>query len=377
MPFCTKCGHKNADDNRFCEECGTPLKVTPPAAPATAPAPAPVQSIHQPPVSTPAPKAARNALLYGGIAAVVVVVAATAAYFALRAQEPSNALFASLIEKSVATDASAYKNRYCLSNFAYDKDPVFVGGNDSGTQQWLGILTRAGLYTEPEVETVQMGFFTEQRLKYGKTEAGRKATQGRTLCIADGVMVDKVEGFTPPAKAGALEYSTATVQFKLRNPMPWVSTEETRRAANIAMEFQDTKLLVLKDRQWALGSNDDLRAANTATQRQQRASKTANESGASGGGFFSALTKLFGSAGNPLMGRWSSNVMGMVTVQFEFDADSMTSNGQRTKVRYEVKGDTVTVYPEGSSVGEVFNVVDSNTLRVRTGLMDIELHRTN
>jgi pSer/pThr/pTyr-binding forkhead associated (FHA) protein len=26
MPFCTKCGHQNPDDARFCSQCGTPLQ---------------------------------------------------------------------------------------------------------------------------------------------------------------------------------------------------------------------------------------------------------------------------------------------------------------------------------------------------------------
>lgn len=378
MPFCTKCGHKNAEENRFCEECGAllpniakaPAAPTPPSASAALPA-TPAAPLAAP---TAALRPARKgkAVLYAAVTTGVFTIAGAAAFFALRAQEPSNELFASLVEKSVAADASNYKSRYCLGNFAYDKDPVFINPGDIGTKNWLSVLTKAGLYTEPVTETVQSGFFMEERLKYTKTDAGKKATQGRSLCIADGVTVDKVESFTPPTKAGPLEFSRATVQFKLRNAMPWVGTDETKQAADIPTEFKDTKVLILKEGKWALASDDDVRAAMRASKSEKRSNPAAKETDS---GFFSAIMKLFASSGNPLIGRWTSSVMGMVALSFEFDADSMISDGQKTKVRYEVNDKSVTVYPEGSAAGLIFTIVDNDTMQLRTGFVDVELKR--
>jgi pSer/pThr/pTyr-binding forkhead associated (FHA) protein len=44
MPFCTQCGHNNADDARFCSNCGAALDVAGPA-PAAAPAPGETSTI--------------------------------------------------------------------------------------------------------------------------------------------------------------------------------------------------------------------------------------------------------------------------------------------------------------------------------------------
>lgn len=376
MSFCTKCGHKNAEENRFCEECGAPLKgtvatpsslaaaVTPPATPT--PQVAEATGLQRPAVKG-------KTVLYACLAVCMVAIAGGAAYFALRAQEPSNELFAALVEKSVAADASAYKNRYCLNNFAYDKDPVFINPGDVGTKNWLSILIKAGLYTEPVSETVQNGFFIEERLKYAKTDSGKKATQGRSLCIAEGVTVDKVESFTPPTKTGSLEFSRATVQFKLRNAMPWTGSDETKQAADIPTEFKDTKTLVLKEGKWAIASDEDVRAAMNASKLEKRSNPTVNDSGS---GLFSSIMKFFASSSNPLIGHWTSNVMGVVAFNFEFDSDSMTNNGQKAKVRYEVNDKTVTVYPEGSAIGLVFTIVDNDTMRMSTGFVDVELKRT-
>lgn len=366
MSFCTKCGHKNSDENRFCEECGAPLKAAnPPGA----------NSVSVPPPVATLSSNGKRGLLYAGIAISALIIAGGGAYYALRAEQPSNELFATLIEQSVAKDASVYKTRFCLTNFAYDKNPVLVNPSDSGTKDWLAILTKAGLYSEPVLETNQSGFFIQEHLKYEHTDAGKKAIQGRSLCIADGVTVDKVESFTDPVKVGAFEYSRATVSFKLRNAMAWVDTEEVKQmVSNLKPEFQDTKLLVLKEGKWLVASNEDIRASKMAAQMQNKAQSNTTETG-----FLASIKKLFSGGllgGNPLIGRWSSNVMGVVTINFEFDGDYMISNGQKVKVRYEVEDQTVTVYAENASVGLIFTVIDSDTVSINSGFMDVKLKRT-
>lgn len=375
MAFCTQCGHKNETEGRFCEECGSQLK-------AATPAPSTTQHPNAPPVSpqraAPIHAAAsfvsgRKIALFAGVGALVIAITAGIAAFALRSESPANALFADLIEKSLLASPLPYKSHYCLSNFAYDKDPVLVNSLDSGTQRWMRVLTNAGLYSAPEVITQNNGFFNTEQLKYQKTDAGKKATDGRQLCYADGVTVKSVDSFTPATKAGEMQVSRVTVTLQLKNPMPWITQEETRQAGiDVQTEFQDSKVFVLKERKWVLATDSDIRAAQSGIHLQEQSQSTSASGGPS---LFSSLLKLFGGHGNPLIGRWKSSFMGIDAVAFEFDADSMTSNGGKVKVHYEVTDKDVTVYPQGQEVGLVFKVIDANTMSLNMGV-ELQIKRT-
>jgi hypothetical protein len=379
MTFCTQCGHKNESDGRFCAECGKPLKAVAPAQPVgQQPTSTPVRSERTPPIYTTAPSTAapsvsgKKIALFAGVGAVVIAIAAGVAAFALRAESPSNALFADLTEKSLLANPTAYKARYCLNNFAYDKDPAVVNGGDSRTQRWLSVLTKAGLYSEPETITQENGFFSTELLKYQKTEAGKKATDGSSLCYADGVTVKSVDSFTPATKTGNIEVSRATVTLQLKNPMPWVSQDETKQAGiDVPTEFQDEKVFMLKERKWILATATDMRAAQSAMRSQDQSPSASTTDSP---GIFAALKNLFGGHSNPLIGRWKSSFMGISAVAFEFDSDSMTSNGSKVKVRYEVTDKAVTVYPQGQDVGLIFSVIDANTISLNMG-MEIQLKR--
>ena len=382
MAFCTQCGHKNEAAGRFCEECGAPLKSSV-SAQQTTPQATPASSAPVPPtaVNSVAASSADSSVLgkkiakYAGIGFIVVAIAAGIAAFALRDESPSNALFASIIEKSLATDSDAYKQRYCLRNFAYDKDPVSINSYDAGTQRWMAVLTKAGLYSEPEIVTHDSGYFVTQQLKYQKTDAGKKATNGSLLCIADGVSVKSVDAFTPVSKEGEVQVSMATVTLQLKSPMPWVTEDEAKQAGVLVQtEFQDNKVLMLKDRKWVLASDADIRNAQ-AGKRTQKRNQSASTS--SGPGFFASLMKMLGGNRNPLIGHWTSSVMGFAVVTFDFDADSMSTNGNKVNVRYDVSDKEVTVYPQGDSdAAMVFRVVDDNTMSVDMGIAALQIKRT-
>lgn len=381
MPFCTQCGHKNEDDGRFCAECGKPLRAAAPAQSTAQPSNVAPESqerasaIHAPtPGATSSGVSGKKIAWFSGIGALVIAIAAGVAAFALRAESPSNALFASLIEKSLPANPAAYKSHYCLRNFAYDKDAVLVSSMDSGTQRWMAVLTKAGLYSEPETIVQNNGFFSSEQLKYQKTEAGKKATDGRTLCYADGVTVKSVDNFTPPEKVGDIQVSKATVTLQLQNPMPWVTQEDAKQAGiDVQTEFEDSKVFVLKERKWALASEADIRKAQAGVRMQEKNQAASTASG--GSGIFSSLLKLFAGHSNPLVGKWKSSFMGMDAVAFEFDADSMTSNGGEIKVRYEITDTAVTVYPLGQDVGLVFTIVDADTMSLNAGIAAIQIKR--
>jgi hypothetical protein len=382
MAFCTKCGHKNDAAGRFCEDCGAPLKSSPSAQQntsqptAASAAPVPPAAVGNAAASSVNPSVlGKKIAKYVGIGVLVLAIAGGIAAFALRDESPSNALFASIIEKSLATDSGAYKQRYCLHNFAYDKDPVSVNSYDAGTQRWMAVLTKAGLYSEPETVSQSTGFFVTQQLRYQKTDAGKKATSGSLLCIADGVSVKSVDAFTPATKVGDIQVSKATVTLQLKTPMPWVTEDDAKQAGvDVQTEFQDTKVLVLKERKWVLASDADIRSAQAGmyAQKQNQFSSTSN-----GPGLFASLMKIFGGKSNPLIGHWTSNVMGFAVVAFDFDANSMTTNGSKVKVRYEVTDNDVTVYPlQNSDAGMVFKVIDANTMSVNMGMAALQITRT-
>lgn len=377
MIFCTQCGHKHEDDGRFCEECGAPLKS---AVRAQSAAPQPnVQAERSAAAHTAAPATAsasasgKKIAWIAGTGVIVLAITAGIAAFALRSEAPSNALFARLVEQSLLANPSAYKSHYCTSNFAYDKNPVLVSGLDTGTQRWMAVLTKAGLYSEPEVITQNMGFFSTQQFKYEKTDAGKKATDGRQLCYAEGVTVKSVDSFTPPEKVGAIEVSKATVTLELKNPMGWITQDDAKQAGmDLPVAFQDTKLFMLKERKWALATGTDIRVAQFGI-RSQGQNESASAPGSTG--FFSSFLKLFGGSSNPLIGKWKSSMMGVDVATFEFDADSMTTNGVKVKVRYEITDKTVTVYPQDQGVGLIFQVIDADTMSVNMGL-EFQIKRT-
>lgn len=363
MSFCTQCGHKNAAGS-FCEECGTPLKSAPQPTTALSHAPTPerVDLPHLAGTNAASKPAPRKGVLYAVLGAIATVcLASGGAYYALRPQEPSLELFTTLIEPTIPARADKYKARYCLSNFPYDKETVYVNGMDSGTKNWLALLTQAGLYNEPESEIVQEGYFQQERLKYTKTAAGIKATDGRTLCVADGIALDKVVRFTEPVKVGEQTLSKAFISLKLLNPMPWLQSDEAKRLMpKLDTSFEETQIMLLRDRKWVLASPNDVQAANAAN---RAAPEVAVPKAATGtGGFLGSLKNIFGGGGNPLIGRWKSDGMGFMEREVEFDSRSMSGVGGKLIVRYEVEGKTVTVYPEGSPDGMVFTVVDQNTL---------------
>jgi hypothetical protein len=316
---------------------------------------------------------------FAAIGVAVLLAVGAGLFFLLAPESASNERFAAAIERSLAANSQAYKARYCLDNFAYNLDPVQVNAQDQGTQQWLSVLTRAGLYSEPELIEDATGFFVVRKLKYTKTEAGRKATQDRQLCIADGVTVAKVDSFTPPQKLGELQASRASVTMKLRNPMPWVTAEETRaQAPQLKAEFAESVVMVLKDGKWDVADQGALQTAIAAERKQGARQKTAEGSASDGGGIFDSLKKLFSfGASNPIIGHWKSEMMGITVAAFEFDSDAMVTNGQKVNVRYEVEDKRVTIYPQGESKGMVVNVIDHDTLSIDTGLVEVKLKRSN
>jgi hypothetical protein len=191
------------------------------------------------------------------------------------------------------------------------------------------------------------------------------------LCIADGLTVAGIDGFTPPQKVGDVELSQVTVKLALRNPMPWVKTDEAKSMLpdSLTSETTETIAVILKDGKW------DIPTPETARSLARSLHSARAQEGAGSGGMFDKLLSLFTFPGsNPILGKWSSNVMGMQTT-FDFRPDSMRSNSGTVNVRYKVEDGQVIVYPNGGTESLIVKVIDKNTLSMMMGFMTIELKR--
>lgn len=374
MAFCIKCGHKNPDDGRFCEECGNPLGANKPV---------PIPTIAAPEASGPQRLNAgidRKTLVFIGVGIVILMGLGIGLFFMFAPESASSESFAKAIERSLAADPKLYRQHYCLDNFAYDKDPVYVNSYDTQTQRWLSVLTKAGLYSEPESVTSGNGFFVRTQLLYRKTDAGKKAIQGNQLCIADGITVSKVEGFTPPQKHGEFEMSRASVKFAYRNPLPWAQSDEARAVIpRLGTDFIESVLMALKDGKWEIASREAVESANR-TERKGHSSSghdSAAVTAEKSGGFLDAILNVFSFASsNPILGKWATKMMGVTVASFEFRPDSMKSDGRSVKVRYQIEGKRVIVYAEGESEGMIIKVIDKDTIALDVGSMEVQLVRT-
>jgi len=376
MTFCTKCGHKGQAEDRFCEACGNPLgkSVVNPARGSVPPDSADNRtSFAEPPVlRVPSKKLA----LYLGAGLGVLIAIGASLFFLFASEAPSNEVFAKAIDRALINDPPPdLKSQYCLQNFAYGKDPVTVNSYDTGTRRWLSVLTKAGLYSEPETVTQTSGFFQSTVLRYQKTDAGKKRTQDSRLCIAGGLMVASVDAFSRPEKVGGMLVSRANVKLVLKNPMPWVNDAETRAVLpSLGQETSRGFLLTLTDQKWSVAS--ETTAIRVAMDQRRLAAGTPSSTLSSLGGFFDRLKNLFSVSGaNPLIGRWTSDVMGISVARFEFDSGTMTSNGRKVAVRYDIEDKRVTVYADGEAGGTVFNVIDKDTLSIDTGFIDMKIKR--
>jgi len=368
MSFCTQCGHHNPDDGRFCEECGQPLAAR--SAPDSLPQPAPVVSATQQP--RPVQPGKKRLLILAGVAVAVIILGGGGLAYFLMPESASAGNFAKAIERALEKQPDLLRNRYCLTNFSYDKDPVYVNQYDRDTQRWLQFLVGAGLYAGPEHITTGSGFFTQTQLKYDKTPEAAGFIRSNQLCFAEGIALKSVDNFTPPRKAGEHEVSEATVTLALKKPAPWSQTEEARSLnEHFVAESSANFTLVLRDGKWELATGE-MPPAN-ARRKDERTPPAADKTEEPG--FFAKLFS-FGQS-NPILGTWSSNMLGMELARFEFRPDSMRANGVDIKVRYKIEDTQVIVYAEGESTGMVFRIIDKDNLIMGEGFAQVQLVRVN
>lgn len=349
MSFCTACGHANADENQFCEECGTRLRRAP-ASPLRNPT---ATRDRRAPIS-------RKALIIGSIGAGVLAAAAVAASWMLSNESASPEHLQAAVDRYLIAKPTANQKRYCLRNFAYDKDTVEISSYDLSTRRWLTVLVAAGLYGEPEEAPSSNGFFVTRNLRYSKTEAGRAATATGALCIAKGLVVKRVEGVRAYA-SGDKSFADAQVTYGLKDVMPWVDGDPSAKKSfpGLGEDFTESVSFAPKNRRWEVATPEERPMAGAPSR------PALSDRGADSPGLLARLMSGFSAGGNPAQGTWRADIMG-VPALWEFGAQTLKAPGQKpTRVRYEVQGKTVKVFlPDGPQVMEVLvNSDDTATIR--------------
>lgn len=329
MPrFCTKCGTKNADDAKFCENCGAPLQradaphtapqvPVPPVAPAAAPSPAAV----------PGPRPARSPMVWlVAVLAVVLVLTAGLAWWVFeRSTGPTQAQVSAAANLWLRRNQPQLLRDACLRNFNYAADPVFVNSFDQGTRQWLDALVKAGIYTPPQ--KVQSGFMTQFKYSHGPQAASH--IRDGALCAASGLAIDSVRVLPPdsPQMRNGLpdavklprDWAFAEVTLHWTGLAPWTRQEPfSAQFTRLSSNLQQVIMLRKSDQGWVLPSEAEvlaqqaqLAALSAGAQVNQAARQLGNALGgaaqvsgggqdavpqatAQAGGFFHWLRNLFG-----------------------------------------------------------------------------------
>ncbi|WP_028534509.1 zinc ribbon domain-containing protein [Paludibacterium yongneupense] len=229
LRFCTRCGAGNDEDARFCDACGKPF------APRRRAPVAPVRA------------AVRPVRYLAGVA-VLALVCGTG-YYLLAPQAPSESVFAAAIDRYAAAHPDAFQDKVCLGNFPYASSPALVPVFDERSNRWLSVLVKAGVYAAPD--RVSSGLFS-LRLRYRLTPVGQAAVKNGKLCLAAGIHVTQVDGFSAPEDIDGVKVSQARYRYEFRSPQAWL-TPEIKAARDSGGEGDTgTSMLILKDRRWVV-----------------------------------------------------------------------------------------------------------------------------
>lgn len=347
--FCAKCGTPATADARFCDDCGASLKQ-----PGAAAAPAAVL-----PAVKPARSGKRAGLVAGGVLAVFV--AAGGLVYLTTDEAASPEVFAKAIGRFYETNPAAAAKLLCANDLQLAADPVVVGEFEGNRRATMDALVTVGLFSSPEVKTGG-GFFAMSDYRYSRTEAGRRAIKDGKLCLAPALRVMDVryEQAAPGTKVAA------RFHYELKQPESWLTGELAKRLTrSIGLDDDHFAVLELRDGKWIM-SSDDPRAAFVAG-----AGRTAVPAP-------SLLQRVKGwfRTGNPLIGQWRvTNFPWLDGARISFSAELASVGRPDEAVRYDIKGDRITVHYVARNASDVFIVQDDDHIRLAAGKDEIQLER--
>ncbi|MBB5463075.1 zinc-ribbon domain-containing protein [Paraburkholderia sp. Cpub6] len=367
--FCVKCGSGVGSDARFCDECGAPVRARTPAHAAQPPTAIPRTQLAAAPIDI---NWRRVGLLGGVGVAVLLVAGGVAAFFAMPPSTPSAADLGELLN----ADKTTVANATCLSDFAYEKNTVVVGGFDINTKQLLQVLTEAGIYGPPK--PVTNGFLFGGGQQYSHTALGEKKIRDGKLCFADGLTVVTVQ-FAKPVRIDERWRAQGSYNYTYRHADAWIQTPEAQRAE--PERFADLPksahiALVKNEYGWQLDNGTPIGSGfGLPNALQNRAD---NIDASSGDGLFqritSAVSAMFGSRPR-LVGKWRDDQGSGDSIEFTRDGAILGGNGAPVTVETD-HADSKRTYltRAGVRLGTI-ELIDNDHLQISFGFGTARFHR--
>lgn len=287
--FCTRCGTQTDDSARFCDSCGHRFS-TPAATTGAEAAPAPAAQ------AVPLRKRRPSRLMLAVLATVLVAGGGLAWW--LQPEQASEQVFAKAIDSYLQEHADAQLQRSCLGNFDYRRSPVHTNVFDNATNNWLGELVQAGIYTAPQ--RISAGW--SEQFQYTLTSKGQATIKNGRLCLGDGIQVSRVESFSPPEVIAGLSASKARFRYQLRKPAAWLTPAIQREWRGGEEEPAESLVLLLKDGKWQVAERGELNTLQRNAmmeQLQPKAMEAGNMLTAIGQGGLLATVKSWFGVGEP------------------------------------------------------------------------------
>lgn len=330
--FCTKCGAPADVEARFCEDCGAPHQTPAAAVPVSTESAAPRQF-------------GRRAILIAGSMFAVFAIVGGAVY--LTADEAASPeVFGRAINSYYDQNPAAAAKLLCVADFDLTADPVLLTGFESWRRNAMDSLVVAGLYSQPEVLT-SGSFITTQTYSYSRTAAGKEAVKDGRLCVAPAINVRSVrfEQRSAGTKVAAL------FQYEFRKPAPWLKDELAKRVSH-SLRLDDDHLAVLELRngKWVMTTDDPRAARSVAAGRLEMPKLSLTQ-----------RIKSWFRTGNPLVGQWRiTNSLWLAGARISFTPEQASVGRPNEAVRYEIRGDTVTVHYLSRNRSDVFTIQDED-----------------
>lgn len=399
--FCTRCGTENTADNAFCQNCGTPLRkpgtaAQSPDVPSTQPTPADARTAAAAARSTPVPSSIspRKLGIWIGSGVAALALVGGGVYFLTKPPSASADKLLVAAQKDLGEDvAKKLSGTLCLGNMNYAANPFNVAVYDSRTQEWLNVLTTAGLYEKVGTVVGGNAFFQQELVQYKPTAALQKWRQGDELCLARTVKIASVTDIAEPqdepatANSPARRTVRARIVFETTDLADWMAKPGVgdKMLPQLSNWEQGDKQLtrsgnanfVVKDGEWRVDTeSDDIGRRGRDTEAEE-----ASSGASQGPSLWSRITSLFGFQAHALEGTWemAEDSPGAALfgkgLRLKFTADTCEVAGRSVACRFESQGKQVTVHAQGDKNAMSFEVVDDETIMLDAGLAKLPYKR--
>jgi len=349
--FCTQCGTPADADARFCDGCGAIRQARPASRAAADTIPAPPRRLGK-----------RALAIAGGIGAGFALLGGLA--ILTRDEPASEAAFTRAINRYYEQTPAAASKLLCVGNLQLEADPVQLNEFESQRRALMDGLAAAGLYTPADVQ-VSGNFFSLRTYRYHRTAEGARAIKDGKLCLAPALHVTQVR-YRPEDRGAQI---VASFRYDFSTPAPWLKDELAQRLRRSSgQEDEHSAVLALQNGQWTMVS-DERSAARRASSLAALPQPTLMQ-----------RVQSWFRTGNPLIGQWRvTNSPWLAGITLRFDVDQAAVGRPSEAVRYELKGDAVTVRYLNRQDSDVFYIQDNDHISIASdaGLLQLERIKNN